>query len=113
MASQIGESRMRWLLFMSLALAGCSSNGPSGSNVEWRMDTNRLKAPAGKSVTHSATCPTGKTALSGGHSIQKNLGPMTLMSSLPAGDKWSVTVRNDSPDDQSLEVVVYVGCIAR
>jgi len=104
---------MRWIIALPLALAGCSSGGPSGSNVEWRMDTNRLKAPAGKSVSHTATCPSGKVAVAGGHSTEKNLGPMTLISSLPMGDKWSVTVRNDSPDPKVLEIVVYVGCIAR
>jgi|APLow6443716910_1056828.scaffolds.fasta_scaffold359270_2 hypothetical protein len=104
---------MRWIIVMTLALAGCSSGGPSGSNVEWRMDTNRLKAPAGKSVSHSATCPSGKVAVSGGHSIEKNPGPMTVVSSLPMGDKWSVTVRNDSPEPKTLEIVAYVGCISR
>lgn len=104
---------MRWFVILSLALAGCSSGRPSGSSVEWRMDTNRLKAPAGKSVMHTATCPTGKVAVAGGHSTEKNRGPMTLISSLPMGDKWAVTVRNDSQDPQILEIVVYVGCISR
>jgi len=104
---------MRLIIVMTLALAACSSGAPSGSNVEWRMDTNRLMAPAGKSVSHAATCPSGKVAVSGGHSTEKNPGPMTVVSSLPMGDKWSVTVRNDSPEPRTLEIVAYVGCISR
>lgn len=104
---------MRRIVLLSLALAGCSSGGPSGSNVEWRMDTNRLNASAGKAVTHTATCPSGKVAVSGGHSIERNLGAMTILSSLPMGDKWAVTVRNDEPEPKTLEIVVYIGCIAR
>jgi hypothetical protein len=104
---------MRWIIIMSLALGACSSGGPSGSNVEWRMDTNRLNAASGKAVMHSATCPSGKVAVSGGHSIERNPGAMTVLSSLPMGDKWSVTVRNDAPEPTRLEITVYVGCIAR
>ena len=103
---------MRWMFFLSLALAGCSSGGPSGSSVEWRMDTNRINASSGKAITHTATCPSGKVAVSGGLSTEKNLGPTTLISSFPAGDKWSVTVRNDAPEAKQLEIVVYVGCIS-
>lgn len=104
---------MRRIVLLSLALAGCSSGGPSGSNVEWRMDTNRLNAAAGKAVTHTATCPSGKVAVAGGHSIERNPGAMTVLSSLPMGDKWGVTVRNDAAEAQRLEIVVYVGCVSR
>lgn len=101
---------------LALATTGCSSDpsgGGNGGSVEWRMDTNRLAAQPGKIVTHTATCPSGTVAVSGGYNIEKNAAPMEVVSTLPMGDKWRVSVRNGATEPQTLEIVVYVGCAGR
>jgi len=104
----------RSIVLLFLGLAACSSSifSGQGSGFEWWMDTNRITTEAYKTATHTASCPEGMVARSGGYSIQRNPTPMTVVASQPKGEKWSVSVRNNSSESQTLEIVVYVGCVS-
>ena len=92
--------------------------GPAGqdgvSGLEYPSQTHTATLNTGEILSASAQCSPGKSPISGYYQfIQPGIPPgsLKIVESFPAGDQWFVSVRNNGPAPQPVNIEVGAVCV--
>jgi hypothetical protein len=89
-----------------------NQTGPAGISGWQRVFSSTMTIAAGQNQTVTATCPTGKTALSGGYDTNDASGSVIVYVDLAGADSYTAGFKNNGTESAQVYVVANCAVVA-